>query len=95
MTLKIKDERPYPVTRLSSEKWAQLPVEWVHFNDLTTTQNGVKLEALLCGSIPYSKDQYPHVVVWEGQHYLEDGHTRMAREVLAGCTGMQCRIYKA
>jgi hypothetical protein len=91
----IQTERPYPVTGLNSEKWRDQPVEWVQFADLTTTQDGVDLAALLFGSRNYSGDSYPHVVVWEGQKFLEDGHTRMARAALLGATGMQCRIFQA
>jgi hypothetical protein len=86
-------ERPYPPTGLTSQCWAELQTRWMYFHQLTTTQSGVLLEPLLCGSEPYSGDFYPHVVRWEGGYYLEDGHTRVARAVLQGKEGMYCRVF--
>lgn len=94
MVMKLGTERPYPATGLTSELWLEIPQEWVWFNNMTTTQDGVHLHALLFGSCPYSGDEIPHTVLYEGRHYLEDGHTRVARAILDGELGMWCRVYQ-
>jgi hypothetical protein len=94
MVMRLGTERPYPATGLNSRLWQEQPKEYVWFNDMTTTQNGVYLDALLFGSCSHSGDELPHAVYYEDRYYLEDGHTRVARAILDGELGMWCRIYE-
>jgi hypothetical protein len=88
-------DRPYPATGLTTCLWRTLETRWISFSQMITTQDGIHLEALLKGSVSYSGDAYPHIVYWQSRYYLEDGHHRVARLVLAGRQGAQCRIYES
>jgi hypothetical protein len=90
--VEIGTTRPYPPTGLTSASWREVPIRYVYFVELTTTQDGVYLRALLAIADPASGDPYPHVVAYQGILYLEDGHTRVARDILRGCAGAYMRI---
>lgn len=92
--MKIGTDRPYPITGLTSELWADVPLQYVVFDDLTTTQDGVLLHVLLdCERTPFSGDTFPHVVAHDGSLYLEDGHTRVVRDALRGYAGSWMRVF--
>lgn len=69
---------------MTSQKWLDVPVQVFAIRDLVVTQPGVLFKHLLNDAVPYGGDKYPHVVVWEGIPYLEDGHHRLIREAVAG-----------
>lgn len=87
----IGTERPYPPTGLSTQQWRDVPIVFVRFDHLTTTQDGVFLHAVFGERRPGS-DVFPHVVEYEGILYLEDGHTRVAREFLRGYQAAYMRV---
>jgi hypothetical protein len=102
-------DRPYPQTGLSTVLWREVAPQLVRINNLWMTQSGVLIGALFgvrecpncvagfdCENGKYhSTDAYPHVVAHEGELYLEDGHTRVVREVLRfGTTEMFMRVYR-
>lgn len=92
--MKIGTDRPYPITGLTSELWADVPLRYVLYDDLTTTQDGVLLHVLLDRErTPFSGDTFPHVVAHDGVLYLEDGHTRVARNALLGYEGAWMRVF--
>lgn len=91
--MKIGTTRPYPPTGITSADWRTLPLTFVRFDTLTTTQDGIYLHALFGDAEPAGGDRFPHVVLHDGVMYLEDGHTRVAREYLRGYGGACMRIY--
>ncbi len=96
MSLRVGEGRPYPPTGLTTKRWEMIQPELVSWNNVTTTQRHVSIEAILdlprrVG--PRSTDRYPHIVEYRGVLYLEDGHNRMVRDLLAGKTSTLARIY--
>lgn len=87
-------ERPYPPTGLTTARWAaEVPARNVEFTDLWLTQPGVNVLALF-GLSDRISDQFPHVVTWQGLHFLEDGHNRLVRAALClKATAATVRVY--
>lgn len=90
--------RPYPVTGLTTRLWIEtVPIQLIRFSDLWLTQDGVKIEHLFNTedlNHSYSGDRFPHVVMWEGKHYLEDGNHRVVRAALRGYRSGNCRVFE-
>lgn len=76
--LGIKD-RPYDQKILIPVRWWEIEPSTVYFRYLWLTQNKLTITGVF--GERYSADEYPRVVVWRGEQYLEDGHHRA---VLAG-----------
>lgn len=94
----IVTERPYPPTGLNSARWVtEVPVLWVFFRQLILTQSGVRIAPLFGLSDPDRvHDAYPHVVAWDGQFYLENGHHRVVRRAITTkYLGMDMRVFRA
>jgi hypothetical protein len=86
--------RPYPETGLTTELWiATVKIEWVLWSSVITTQSGVTIHGML-SEVPRGADAWPHIVVYQGVSYLEDGHTRMVKSILAGKVGADCRVFR-
>jgi hypothetical protein len=86
--------RPYPPTGLTTALWQQIPVKSVYIQDLHLTQTGVLIGPLFgFRDGNGSTDTYPHVVSWRGELYLEDGHTRVVYQALAGTRVMRMRVF--
>lgn len=84
---------PWPETGMRTEDWKTILCEFVKINELTATQPAVLLFALTeegswCG------DEYPHVIEWQGEMYLEDGHHRAMRALLLGQETMRARVLR-
>ncbi len=95
MSLQVREGRPYPPTGLTSARWLFVPPQLVSWKNVTTTQRHVDIETIL-GLKPrtmVAKDPHPHIVEYRGVLYLEDGHNRMVRDLLAGRTSTLARIY--
>lgn len=60
--------------------------------ELVATQPGVFLHALRDKTAPVGGDKYPHVILWEGTYYLEDGHHRVVRRLLKGKKNVKARL---
>lgn len=90
--------RPYPVTGLTTKLWIDaVPTRRVRFSDLWLTQDGIKIEVLFTTddlNHSWSGDKYPHVVLWHGKHYLEDGNHRVVRAALRGYRSANCRVFE-
>jgi len=87
-------ERPYPTTGLSTKLWMEtVPVRGVPLGNLYLTQNGILIEALFRTSGSYSGDEYPHVVLWAGSYYLEDGHHRVVAAALSRQQSVYARVF--
>lgn len=73
----IVKERPYPPTGLTTLRWAlETRVQIVPLENLFLTQGGVFIEPLFRSQGSHCGDDMPHVVLWRGNFYLEDGHHR-------------------
>lgn len=83
---------PWPDTHMTSAKWLTIPAREVTIAQLTATQPGLLLEALTGDAQPIGGDPTPHVIQWEDNLYLEDGHHRAARAALAGHTSITARV---
>lgn len=83
---------PWPNPHMTSTKWLAIPAREVTIAQLTATQPGLLLEALTGDPIPTGGDPTPHVIQWDGNLYLEDGHHRAARAALAGHTSITARV---
>lgn len=89
----ILTERPYPPTKLTTDLWPEHScVLSVPLSNLYLTQEGVLIQALF-RSGSYSGDDTPHVVLWKGNYYLEDGHHRVTTAALAGHKTIIARVY--
>lgn len=86
------DGEPWPTTDMTSTKWLAIPVGTVRIADLTATQPGILLHALAGDPEPIGGDPVPHVIDWAGEHYLEDGHHRVIRALIAGQHSITARI---
>lgn len=64
-----------------------LPINW-----LIATQPGVLFAPLLVFIQPIGGDPYPHVIFYNGDYYLEDGHHRVMKSILSGLTTIDCRV---
>lgn len=97
-------ERPYDQALLADVDWSVIEPRSVRLSLLWLTQPKLTIEGLFGKS--YSTDAYPRVVRviaedGDDREYLEDGHHRIVREVIAvqglGCEAPKwhlCRIYE-
>jgi hypothetical protein len=83
---------PWPDTGMTSTQWLTVPASEVTIAELTATQPGLLLQALTGEPNPIGGDPTPHVIQWDGNLYLEDGHHRAARAALAGHTSITARV---
>jgi hypothetical protein len=83
---------PWGETGMTTAKWRNLPTRTVTIAQLTATQPGVLLHALTGRPSPVGGDPFPHVIDWDGNLYLEDGHHRVVRAALAGRTEVEARV---
>lgn len=79
---RVGDGRPYPPHDLTSREWAALPPRQVRLDELITTKDTLRLDALLDEDSTFYGDLFPHVVQWQGGLYLEDGLHRALRAAL-------------
>ena len=78
----VSDGRPYPEHSLSSRDWANVSPSQVRLDQLITTKVSLDLNSLLAEDSTFYGDLFPHVVLWRGQLYLEDGLHRALRAAL-------------
>jgi hypothetical protein len=84
---------PWGNSGQTSATWLNVPVVELPISDLVATQPGVLLHALSAESpSPVGGDLYPHVILYDGIHYLEDGHHRVVRARLAGRSTVHVRL---
>jgi len=85
---------PWPACGMTSALWLERPINDFAIRQLIATQPGVMFEPLINPQPSYSGDPYPHVVIWRGGRYLEDGHHRVIRAALAGQTLVKARYIR-
>jgi len=83
---------PWGNTGMNTSKWLLQPVQTFPIADLIATQPGILLHALVDGIAPVGADAYPHVIQWQGNTYLEDGHHRVVRAAINGERTVTARV---
>jgi len=83
---------PWGPTGMSTSKWLRQPVQTFRIADLIATQPGILLHALTDGFQSRGADAYPHVIQWQGNTYLEDGHHRVVRAAINGERTVSARV---
>ncbi len=91
---RVGDGRPYPAHDLTSREWAALPPRQVRLDDLITTKDTLRLDALLDEDSTFYGDLFAHVVRWRGELYLEDGLHRALRAALHQRHVLHARVYE-
>lgn len=85
---------PWGSTGLTSKLWLHIPIHNVKIADLIATQPGIYFHGLREDTDPkYRTDPYPHVVLWNNEMYLEDGHHRVFRALLDGEATVDVRLF--
>ena len=89
----VGDTRPYPAHgRKSPRDWADVPPRAVRLEQLTTTKSALNLHDLLADDSTFYGDLFPHVVLWRGDLYLEDGLHRTLRAALQQRHSVHARV---
>lgn len=88
-----KNGCPWGTSGKTSATWLDVPVVSVPVNTLIATQDGIFFQPLIGPvDVPVGGDVYPHVIVWGGENYLEDGHHRVVRAMLTGLETIEARV---
>ena len=90
---RVGQDRPYPDHGLSSRGWAAVPPRQVRLDELVTTKDTLRLDALLDEESTFYGDLFAHVVAWRGDYYLEDGLHRALRAALHQRSVLHARVY--
>jgi Arc/MetJ family transcription regulator len=88
----VQDGRPYPAHDLSLRDWSNVPPRQVRLDELITTKRVLALDVLLDDDSTFYGDLFPHVVLWKGEFYLEDGLHRALRAALQQRTMLHVRV---
>lgn len=87
--------RPYAPTGLTTKRWRiEVPPSIIGFKRLYLTQERIDIMSLF--GIPddhTADDPIPHVVYYNDQYYLEDGHSRVIRLALGFATWTIARVW--
>ncbi|EGD57035.1 type II toxin-antitoxin system VapB family antitoxin [Gordonia neofelifaecis] len=78
----VRDGKPYVDHGLTSREWAQIPPRQFRLDQLTTVTTVLALDKLLSEDSTFYGDLFAHVVLFEGNLYLEDGLHRAVRSAL-------------
>ncbi|MFC5185890.1 type II toxin-antitoxin system VapB family antitoxin [Actinomadura harenae] len=88
----VGNGKPYPEHGLSSGDWARIPPRQVRLDQLISTKRELDLQSLLAKDSTFYGDLFPHVVLWKGDLYLEDGLHRALRAALQQRLVLHARI---
>lgn len=89
----VGDSRPYPDHgRVRVRDWTDVPPRPVRLDTLITTKSHLDLRGLLAEDSTFYGDLFPHVVLWQGKYYLEDGLHRALRAALHQRVVMHARV---
>lgn len=91
--------RPYHDEDIPSyEEMAKLPVTLVPITQLQPTQPMLRLDRLmdiLDGNPAEGPDRFPHVIKYDGELWIHNGHTRWLAAAVAGSRKMFVRLWEA
>jgi len=91
---RVGSGRPYPDHGLGSRAWASVPPRQVRLDELVTTKDTLQLAALLDEDSTFFGDLFAHVVLWQGELYLEDGLHRALRAALQQRNVLHARVIR-
>ncbi|MFT4083810.1 MAG: type II toxin-antitoxin system VapB family antitoxin [Nocardioides sp.] len=90
---RVGSERPYPDHGLSAKDWATLPPRQIRLDELITTKDTLQLGSLLDEDSTFYGDLFAHVILWNGEYYLEDGLHRALRAALQQRNVLHARVH--
>lgn len=79
---RVGEERPYPEHGYVQRQWAAIAPQQIRLDQLVTTKRILDLEQLLEDDSTFYGDLFAHVILWNGDYYLEDGLHRALRAAL-------------
>ena len=88
----VRDGTPYTPHGLTMKDWAEIPPRPVRLDQLITTKRELALDKLLAEDSTFYGDLFPHVVLFNGAMYLEDGLHRALRAALQQRTSIHARV---
>jgi Arc/MetJ family transcription regulator len=88
----VRDGTPYAPHGLTMKEWAEIPPRPVRLDQLITTKRELALDKLLAEDSTFYGDLFPHVVLFDGAMYLEDGLHRALRAALQQRTSIHARV---
>ena len=88
----VRDGKPYAEHGLTPREWAQIPPRQIRLSELTTVTTVLALDKLLSEDSTFYGDLFAHVVLFEGNMYLEDGLHRAVRSALRNRTIIHARL---
>jgi len=88
----VGEGRPYPDHARTTREWAEVPPRPVRLDQLITTKRELALDKLLAEDSTFYGDLFPHVVLFDGAMYLEDGLHRALRAALQQRTSIHARV---
>ena len=88
----VQEGKPYPEHGLSHRDWSRIPPRQLRLDELVTTTTVLALDRLLSEDSTFYGDLFPHVVVWRGRSFLEDGLHRALRAALHGRPAVHARV---
>lgn len=88
----VQEGRPYPAHNLTLREWSQVPPRQIRLDELITTKRVLALDLLLDDESTFYGDLFPHVVLWNGDLYLEDGLHRALRAALQQRSTLHVRV---
>ena len=84
---------PWGTSGQTSATWLDIPLTEVSIADLVATQTAFFFHALMDHDWPHmGTDPHPHVILWDGTYYVEDGHHRVIKAILAGRETIPVRL---
>lgn len=89
---RIGEDRPYPDHAYTQREWASVAPQQVRLDQLVTTKRTLDLDALLEEDSTFYGDLFAHVVLWNGELYLEDGLHRALRSALQQRQTVHARV---
>ena len=89
---RVGEDRPYPDHGYTQREWASVAPQQVRLDQLVTTKRTLDLDALLEEDSTFYGDLFAHVVLWNGELYLEDGLHRALRSALQQRQTVHARV---
>ena len=89
---RVGEDRPYPDHGYTQREWASVAPQQVRLDQLVTTKRTLDLDALLEEDSTFYGDLFAHVVLWNGELYLEDGLHRAVRSALQQRQTVHARV---
>ncbi|MFT3860205.1 type II toxin-antitoxin system VapB family antitoxin [Micropruina sp.] len=89
---RVGEERPYPEHGYLQRQWAAIAPQQIRLDQLVTTKRILDLEQLLEDDSTFYGDLFAHVILWNGDYYLEDGLHRALRAALQQRQTMHARV---